>query len=88
MIVGAVGMVNRFQKFDIAPVVQARIPTLLIGGEDDSGANAALQQLHDRLPGSKFDIVPSAGHLLFFESADAYNKLVLDFLASKQGLTS
>ena len=73
----------RTLKFDIAPVVQARIPTLLIGGEDDSGANAALQQLHDRLPGSKFEIVPAAGHLLFFESADTYNQLVLDFLADK-----
>lgn len=69
----------RTLKFDIESIAQ--IPALLIGGEDDNGANAALEQIKARLPKSSLHIVPNAGHLLFFEQPDAYNRLVLDFLA-------
>jgi len=67
-------------KNDAAPIAAAKIPTLLIGGEDDNGANAALQGLQALIPGATMKIVPNAGHLLFFESADMYNELVSGFL--------
>ncbi len=70
-------------KNDATPIAAARIPTLLIGGEDDNGANAALEGLQALIPSSTLEIIPEAGHLLFFESADKYNKLVDGFL-SKQ----
>jgi 3-oxoadipate enol-lactonase len=72
----------RGRKFSIDPLVQAKVPALLLGGEDDNGANGALRQIHELLPGSRFHIVPNAGHLLFFEAPEIYNKLVLDFLLS------
>lgn len=70
----------RTHKFSVDPVVKAGIPVLLIGGEDDNGSNAALEQIHQAVPGSVYHVIPSAGHLLFFESAAAYNELVLSFL--------
>jgi pimeloyl-ACP methyl ester carboxylesterase len=70
----------RAHKFDLNAIVDAKIPVLLIGGEDDNGANAALEKIREAVPGSKLHIIPNAGHLLFFEAPDDYNKLVVDFL--------
>ena len=66
---------------DIAPVVAAGIPVLLIGGEDDHGANDSLRTLQGMIPGAELEIVADAGHLLFFESAARYNSLVADFMS-------
>lgn len=70
---------------DVQPLAAAGVPALLIGGEDDNGANAALERIHAALPGSAFHVLPEVGHLLFFEAAAAYNRLVLDFLESRLG---
>lgn len=69
----------RNHKFDIKTIVDAGIPVLLIGGEDDNGANFAMNQIREAVPRSEIHIIPSAGHLLFFEAPDAYNRLVADF---------
>jgi len=69
-------------KSDAAPIAAAGIPVLLIGGEDDNGANEALRGLNALLPGSQLHIIPDAGHLLFFERAQAYNALVDSFLSN------
>ena len=70
----------RTHKFSVTPIVDAKVPLLLIGGEDDNGSNAALEQIHRAVPGSAYRVIPNAGHLLFFESSEAYNRLVVDFL--------
>lgn len=70
----------RHHKFDIDPVVRAGIPVLLIGGEEDGASGDALRELNRLLPNSGLVVIPNAGHLLFFESAERYNRLVLDFL--------
>ena len=69
-------------KFDLAPVVAARVPLLLLGAQDDNGANQALARIREAAPASKLEIIGRAGHLAFFERADAYNRLILDFLAT------
>lgn len=70
----------RNHKFDVAPLVNARVPVQLIGGDDDNGANQALRQIQAAIPGSRLEIIENAGHLLFFEAAQEYNRIVLDFL--------
>lgn len=67
-------------QHDISQVAQKPIPTLLLGGEEDAGMNAALAEMHGRIPGSELDIFQGAGHLLFFEEAERYNRRVLGFL--------
>jgi pimeloyl-ACP methyl ester carboxylesterase len=67
-------------KANADTLAKAGIPVLLIGGEDDNGANDAMRSLHASLPKSEFHIIPDAGHLLFFERAQAYNAIVDSFL--------
>jgi pimeloyl-ACP methyl ester carboxylesterase len=55
----------------------------LIGGEEDAGAQAAMREIAELFAGARLEIVPEAGHLLFFEHAAAYNRLIEDFLAEK-----
>ena len=69
-------------RHDPLPIKAAAIPLLLIGGEEDEGAHAAMKEISDLFLGSSLlQIVPNAGHLLFFEDAELYNRLVGDFLA-------
>ena len=66
---------------DIRPVVAGRIPTLFIVGEEDQLiAPAIIEAMHKKMPGSQFAKVPGAGHSVYFEKPDEYNRLVLTFL--------
>ena len=70
----------RSQKADPAIIAKSGIPVQLIGGEDDNGANAAMEKIKEAIPTAKFEIIPGAGHLLFFEAAATYNKILIEFL--------
>ena len=65
------------------PIKAASIPVFLIGGEEDAGAHAAMREIAGLFEGARLEIVPETGHLLFFEHAAAYNRLIEDFLAEK-----
>jgi pimeloyl-ACP methyl ester carboxylesterase len=52
-------------------------------GEHDWLAEAA-GHLHERVEGSRLAVVPGAPHNVYFETADAYNELVQEFLAHLQ----
>lgn len=71
----------RGMSTDIAPIVEHRIPTLLLNGVDDVEVCAAMRVIDERLPVSRLEIVPGAGHLLYFEAAEIYNRHVLEFCA-------
>lgn len=59
-----------------------RCPTLVTTAEDDvlirPGASRALAAA---IPGAEFATIPDAGHVPFWEQADAFNRLCLEFLA-------
>lgn len=60
------------------------LPTQLIWGESDiSVATAIGIEAHARLPGSRFDLVPNAAHLPYFEQPEQFNRLLLDFIQSE-----
>jgi pimeloyl-ACP methyl ester carboxylesterase len=40
--------------------------------------------LHERVEGSRLAVVPGAPHNVYYETADAYNELVQEFLAHLQ----
>lgn len=65
---------------DVNVLVERATPVLLLAAEDDDGAQVAMSELHGLLPISQYHVIPQAGHLAFFEAADDYNQLVLDFL--------
>jgi 3-oxoadipate enol-lactonase len=67
---------------DITPIIDARIPVLLINGEDDPrGTTGHMEKIRDQVPGSRLVIVPGGGHLVYLENPEPYNACVLEFLA-------
>ena len=71
---------------EIAPIVDAGTPVLLINGDDDPrGTTGHMEKIGAQIPGSKLVIVPGGGHLVYLENADPYNREVLDFLAAHPG---
>ena len=68
-------------KADPRPIVEHRIPTLLIVGEEDVlTPPPAMQSVAAQLPHARFITVPGCGHSVYFERADEFNRLVGSFL--------
>ncbi len=56
-------------------------PTLLIAGDADLFAPPSMYRyLHTRVPNSELYIVPEAGHSVYWEQPETFNRLVLEFL--------
>jgi pimeloyl-ACP methyl ester carboxylesterase len=63
-------------------LAQTRVPTLLLTGEADLYAPPPLQNLIAKyLPVRELATLREVGHAPYWEAPDAFNKLVLDFLA-------
>ncbi len=57
-------------------------PTLVIAGAQDAGMPPAMgRRIADKIPGARFELIESAAHLCNIEQADAFNRLLSDFLA-------
>ncbi len=71
-------------RFDIMNEVEKiNLPTLIIcGGEDELTPPKYSQFLHQRIKGSKLEILPNAGHMVMMESAEAFNEKVVEFIIS------
>lgn len=64
---------------DILPLI--RMPTLIIWGERDILVPLTVGELlHAALPGSRFEVIPRAGHVAMVDAPEQFNTLVLDFL--------
>ena len=70
---------------DLAGLVgQIRSPMQIVVGEHDWLADAG-RHLHELVPGSRLAVVPGAPHNVYYETADAYNAIVHEFLSSVAG---
>ena len=59
-----------------------RVPTLFIVGEEDLVMPPGAMELSQKLiPGSRLEVVANAGHSVYFEQPEIFNKLVLEFFA-------
>jgi 3-oxoadipate enol-lactonase len=62
---------------------EIKVPTLILVGEADiPDVHAHCGAIQAGVKGAKRVVVAKAGHLLFLERPDEFNRLVLDFLAS------
>jgi pimeloyl-ACP methyl ester carboxylesterase len=62
-------------------VLDKRIPVLFIVGEQDMLIPPPIvEAMHRQMPGSEFARVAGAGHSVYFEKPEDYNRLVLEFL--------
>lgn len=71
-------------RFDVMKEVEKiTLPTLIICGDDDQLTPVKYSQfLHDRIKGSRLEIIPGAGHMVMMESASAFNETIRDFILS------
>lgn len=67
-------------RYDLEPIVAAKIPTLLLAGEEDDTNCEVGRDLAKLIPGARFHSIPSSGHHLFFEQPKIFNRLVSEFL--------
>lgn len=64
-------------------LTEAGIPILwLVGEQDRVVAPELIRRSHELTPGSRFQLLPDAGHSSYFETPDAWNEAVLGFIAS------
>lgn len=64
---------------DVLPLID--MPTLLLYGEADQRSPVSIgEELHARIPGSVFVVVPGSGHVLNLEAPERFNKEVRSFL--------
>lgn len=62
-------------------LAQIEAPTLIVAGTDDRVVpcrNAEL--LAEAIPNARLNIIPGAGHLVFIEEAEQFNRAVIEFL--------
>jgi 3-oxoadipate enol-lactonase len=65
----------------VEPIIEHRIPTLLLVGEEDQLTPAKTMELMTRrIPHARFVKVPGAGHSVYFERPDEFNRIMLEFL--------
>jgi pimeloyl-ACP methyl ester carboxylesterase len=59
------------------------VPTLVVVGDEDAITPAKeARQMHERIPGSRLEVIPSAGHLSNLERPAAFNAALSDFVGS------
>jgi 3-oxoadipate enol-lactonase len=73
---------NEARKYsvDIAPIIAAEIPTLLIAGEEDELNCKVMMEIQKLIPKSRFRSVAECAHHLFFERPEICNPIVREFL--------
>ena len=64
------------QRFDLTPIANARIPTLLLAGDEDSKNCTSMKELAALIPGARFQSMANCGHHLFFEKPGEFNMLI------------
>lgn len=71
-------------RFDIMNEVgKINIPTLVICGDEDELTPVKYSQLlHDRIKGSKLEILPGAGHMVMMEAAELFNEKIGAFVSN------
>jgi 3-oxoadipate enol-lactonase len=68
-------------EHDLRPIIEHKIPTLLLVGEEDVlTPPEAMASVAALIPQARFVKVPEAGHSVYFERADEFNRIVGGFL--------
>ena len=65
----------------VEPLIEQRIPTMLLVGEEDALTPAKTMELMARrIPHAQFVKISGAGHSVYFEKPDEVNRVVMEFL--------
>lgn len=71
-------------KFDVMDLLgNIAVPTLIICGTEDKMTPVKYSQyIHSRIPGSRLELIPGAGHDVMLEKPAEFNRVVQGFLDS------
>lgn len=76
---GQIAAALAHDTYDRLPQIDC--PALIVTGDDDRVIpGASSDVLHERIPGSRLEVVPGAGHLFFLEQPEVSVRLLEDFL--------
>jgi 3-oxoadipate enol-lactonase len=76
---GQIAAALTHDTYDRLPQIEC--PTLILTGDGDRVIpGASSDVLHERIPGSRLEVVAEAGHLFFLEQPEASVRLLEDFL--------
>ncbi len=81
---GYAGCCHAISALDLTERIHAiKMPTIAIVGEDDPGTPVAAHKvIHERIAGSRLEIIPKAAHLSNMEQPERFNKALTGFLFS------
>jgi 3-oxoadipate enol-lactonase len=81
---GFEGCVAAMSQFDYtAQLPSVRVPALVVVGAGDSmSPPAENKRLADAIPGARYEEIPDAKHFVNVEQPEAFNRLLLDWLAT------
>jgi pimeloyl-ACP methyl ester carboxylesterase len=69
-----------------ASLATIKVPTLVIGGDADLYVPPPMLRTYAaHIPGAELVVVPEAGHSLYWERPDLFNRALLDFFAKHPG---
>ena len=83
-VAGYVGCCQAISTLDLTDRIGAiKVPTIAIVGEDDPGTPVAAHKvIHEKIAGSKLEILKSAAHLSNMEQPEAFNRALTGFLGT------
>jgi 3-oxoadipate enol-lactonase len=81
---GFVGCCHAIPAIDVTERLRAlALPALVMVGADDAGTPPEwAREIASALPGARLEIIPDAAHLSSIQQAEAFNRLLLNFLAA------
>lgn len=83
---GYLGCAAAILSFDFVPKLPSvKVPTLVVCGDDDQGTPpAGNKQIAELIPGARYQGIADARHFPNVEHPDVFNRIMLDWLASKR----
>ncbi|MDP1651198.1 MAG: 3-oxoadipate enol-lactonase [Rhodocyclaceae bacterium] len=82
-VAGYVGCCHAIAALDFSTRLKAlNMPAMVVVGADDPGVPLPLaRELAAAIPGARLEVIAGAAHLSNLEQADAFNRLLLEFLS-------
>lgn len=79
---GYCGCAEALKKLDyLKDLPGFTVPILFVSGaEDMASPRAAMRQMADETPGSRYAEIPAAAHILNCDNPDAFNRVIAEFL--------
>lgn len=73
-----VGTIRDWDVFD--RLAEITLPTLVLAGRYDECVPEHMWDMHQRIPGSRFEFFDSSAHMPFIEEPDKFDRVMRDFL--------